>query len=134
MRDEGQEEASFAEIFEHALEIALKQPRRTATSSDEVKKESVKNTPAVFPKKRPYISVFVRRQLLHRTGSRCAYISVMTGRRCNETKNLQVEHIVPFGKGGSSDLENLTLLCPQHNLLRAIEAYGQNRMKHYLRQ
>jgi 5-methylcytosine-specific restriction endonuclease McrA len=57
-----------------------------------------------------------------------------THKQCEAKFYLQTEHIVPFAKGGTSQLQNLQLLCPAHNRLRAIEQYGINKMQNYLPQ
>lgn len=58
--------------------------------------------------KRPYIPRDVVGFVYMRDGGRC--------RECGCTKNLQLDHIVPFPKGGSSEPENLQLLCKECNL------------------
>lgn len=58
--------------------------------------------------KRPYIPRDVVGLVYMRDGGRC--------RECGCTKNLQLDHIIPFSKGGSSEPENLQLLCKECNL------------------
>lgn len=58
--------------------------------------------------KRPYIPRDIVGLVYMRDGGRC--------RECGSTKNLQLDHIIPFSKGGSSELENLQLLCKECNL------------------
>ncbi len=83
--------------------------------------------------KRPYISVVLERDLLKKANYQCTYISPINGRRCNQRKGLELEHMQPFAKGGSSEPENLTVLCKGHNNFRAIEEYGVQKMQLFLK-
>jgi 5-methylcytosine-specific restriction endonuclease McrA len=53
---------------------------------------------------------------LRRDGYRCTWIE--DGRRCTETRNLEVDHRVEVVKGGTWDLTNLQTLCHDHHLLK----------------
>ena len=35
---------------------------------------------------------------------------------CNETEHLEVDHIAPFSTGGASTIDNLQMLCLEHNI------------------
>ena len=82
---------------------------------------------------RVYISVSAKKTAFYRAGVQCTYFSEITGKRCTEKHFLQVEHIVPVAMGGSSEQENLTVLCACHNRLSAIDSFGMEKMRSYLR-
>ena len=43
---------------------------------------------------------------------------------CGSEVRLEIDHVVPRGKGGASTVENCRILCKAHNLEAAREAYG----------
>lgn len=57
-------------------------------------------------KRSRYISTSFRVSVLHRDGYKC----VFCGRNARQVE-LEVDHIVPFSKGGSNDPSNLQILC-----------------------
>ncbi len=77
-----------------------------------------------------YIPRSTKRALFHQK-PRCHYTDPKTKRRCMSQFSLQIEHIHPYAQGGSSSPENLELLCPAHNQLRAIQRYGERKMRRY---
>ncbi len=152
----GNSDPSYADVFKEGLKKALKvkanfsgaqgpalennkksQTQTVATSSGEVAKQS--EAKATSPEEvkrevtqRPYISVSIRNEVSKKSHHQCTYISPITKERCSEKRFLQIEHKVPFSKGGSSKLENLTLLCATHNRLGAIEQFGKMKMQQYI--
>ncbi len=73
-------------------------------------------------------------QALHRrSGSRCEFISLKTGLRCEGRFRLQVEHKIPFSHGGHTTIGNCYLFCRTHNLLAEAEVFGNERVSAFRR-
>lgn len=58
--------------------------------------------------KRPPIPREIVDAVYKRDGGRCVY--------CGSAQNIQLDHIIPFSKGGATTLENLQLLCQKCNI------------------
>ena len=67
-----------------------------------------------------YIPADVRREVFLRDEGRCTFVS-KDGRRCDETVGLHLDHIRMFCRGGEGSLENLRLMCKNHNIYLAEE-------------
>ncbi len=60
-----------------------------------------------------------------RDGGRCAYLGP-EGHRCGETAWLELDHIIPWARGGRSDEPgNVRLLCRAHNQSEAARLFGE---------
>ncbi len=140
---------TYSELFEKLADIALRKldPLEKPTKlesgklSPKTKEPHLGNSKNPFPpvetdlKKNSgsprYVSAETKYALWRREVGRCSFVDPKTRRRCFSRHALQIEHIVPFAKGGTSKLENLTLLCPSHNQYRAIQAYGLAKMRRF---
>ncbi len=72
-----------------------------------------------------YIPRAVAAEVWQRDEGRCTYTAPLSGQRCECKRGLQIDHKIPFARGGSSSQpENLRLLCPQHNRLAADDIFG----------
>ena len=71
-----------------------------------------------------YIAPQTRRVTFQKSSGQCSYVDSITGRRCEERKHLEVDHINPFAKGGDHSPENLQILCRAHNMMRARDEFG----------
>ncbi len=75
-----------------------------------------------------YIPSSVHERLFERAGYQCEFRGP-GGVRCTARTRLEVDHIDPFGKGGSCDEENLRVFCRGHNLLAAKREFGEEFMR-----
>ncbi len=118
-----------SELIDQLCEIALEKldPMRKATRVE--KKESKKSEPKkplrrAPAMKRQYISVKTKTEVWKNSDGKCS--------NCKSDFALEEDHIIPVALGGSSELENLRLLCRSCNQRAAIKKLGQQKMERYL--
>ena len=61
------------------------------------------------------IPAAVKREVWRRDGGRCSYVDRTSGRRCGSQHLLQIDHVVPYARGGGGEPNNLRLLCAAHH-------------------
>ena len=113
--------ATYAELLDAMADLALRavdprlqeDRRRKAASAPE---QSVEK-----PRSR-IISAHVKRQVWKRAEGQCEHR--VNGVRCSSRYALQIDHIHPFAKGGTNTLDNLQLLCRNHNAYKNLTDYG----------
>lgn len=107
------------------LETGVPPPHGRQRGED---RRSTGRNPTKRPAKRTrHIPRAVRDEVFARDGGRCTFISD-NGKRCNSDWNLEIDHVIPFAKGGDNSPENLRLLCAEHNRLAAERVYGKDHM------
>lgn len=119
----------FKMMTKQTLENLKKEKRRAQPPRSQIALTESKPKPK---SKSRYVSKMTVRAVKHRDQHQCQHVDPETKLQCSARHHLQVEHKVPFAKGGSSDFQNLELLCPSHNRLRAAQQFGFGKMENYL--
>jgi hypothetical protein len=110
----------LARVVEAALDLLLEQ---LSTSQGARARASSMATRAGGP-----VTRATKRAVNERDGQRCSYVSDC-GRRCEARAFLEYDHRQPIAKGGSSEFENVRLLCRAHNRFAAEREYGRAKIE-----
>lgn len=134
-------DGDLATVVERALDLLIdKTLRRKFGAAGRDSLEAPTPTPPV-PQGRPadaqpamtgaattsrsrYIPKAVRREVLARDGLQCAYVGD-NGRRCTARAALELDHVVPYARGGLNTVSGLRILCAAHNRYEAERAFGR---------
>lgn len=84
------------------------------------------------PGRRPTIPAEVRRQVWERDGGMCSF-TASDGTRCGTRWQLELDHVVPFARGGEPTVTNLRLRCRTHNVHHAERVFGREHMERFRR-
>jgi len=71
-----------------------------------------------------YIPAEVRRAVFERDGEQCTFVDER-GRRCPETRRLELDHAEGFARGAPHTVDSLRIRCRAHNLGSAERMYGR---------
>jgi len=112
-----------AEVLDRALDALISQleKRKFGATDRPVRAHGSKSL--------RYIPAHVRRAVRARDGDQCTYRDEH-GKRCNERKFLEFDHIETVSRGGAATFSNLRLRCRAHNQYEAERAYGAGFMRH----
>lgn len=120
---------SFDLLMRKVCEIALEEVDPMAKAVRiKIKEESrgtVKSRAGATGPSR-YISAAAKREVWLKAEGKC--------QNCSSTFALEYDHILPFAKGGASDVMNLRLLCRSCNQRHAMNEYSVNKMSTFLRE
>ncbi len=75
----------------------------------------------------------IRREVYRRDGSQCTYKDPTSGLTCRSHYALEIDHIIPHSMGGPNTMENLRLLCRNHNRRCAILQFGSHKVPSRIR-
>jgi hypothetical protein len=74
------------------------------------------------------ISRQARRAVFERDGERCTFTDA-EGNRCPATTWLELDHVIPRARGGTSEVGNLRVRCRAHNALCAEQTFGKEHVE-----
>jgi 5-methylcytosine-specific restriction endonuclease McrA len=118
--------ASAEKVIEAALDLLLAQQAKRRA---EVKKPQQNPRPAKNP---GHVPAAVRREVWSRDDGKCTW-PLDSGGTCGSTLRLEIDHVVPRGRGGPSTIDNCRLACKFHNQLAARQVYGDQHMDLFAR-
>jgi 5-methylcytosine-specific restriction endonuclease McrA len=117
--------ATKEQVIEAALDLLLE---KQASRRAEVKKPQKKPRPA----RAEHVTAAVKREVWARDEGKCQW-PVDGGGVCGSTTRLEIDHVIPRGRGGPSTVENCRLACRAHNVYAARQAYGDAHMDLFTR-
>jgi 5-methylcytosine-specific restriction endonuclease McrA len=108
--------ASAEKVIEAALDLLLAQQAKRRA---EVKQPQQNPRPSMNPGHVP-------------DEGKCTW-PLDSGGSCGSTLRLEIDHVVPRGRGGPSTIDNCRLTCAMHNQLAARQLYGDDWMDRFTR-
>jgi hypothetical protein len=117
--------ASTEKVLEAALDLLLAQQAKHRGAVEAPRKVSRPTTSGHIP-------AAVKRAIWSRDEGKCTW-PVDSGGICGSTLRLEIDHVVPRGRGGPSTVENCRLACAMHNQLAARQVYGDDWMDQFTR-
>ena len=116
----------LAEIFERALDALIPQleKRKFAATSEPRPRPSARSS-----ENSRHIPARVKRAVWKRDGAQCTFVSE-NGRRCQERKGLEFDHVLEVARGGDAGVGDIQLRCRAHNQHGAERTFGSEFMRH----
>ena len=106
-------------MLEIISDMALKQLEKRTSPKSEVASEKVTSPEIVHASKRSrYIPVKIKNTVFQRAHHQCEF-TTPNNKRCESKHFLEIDHKHPYSHGGGNEIQNLQLLCRQHNQRKA---------------
>ena len=117
--------AEAQEILEAGLDLLLERHAKRKGLVEKPRREPP-------PAKPGHVPAHVKRAVWKRDGGVCQW-PVNSGGICGSIHQVELDHVVPRGRGGPPTIENTRCLCRAHNLLAARRIYGDSWMDTFTR-
>ena len=115
--------ASAEKVIEAALDLLL---------APQAKRRAEVKQPRIHP--RPSspgpVTAAVKRAVWSRDDGKCSW-PLDSGGTCGSTLRLEIDHVVPRGRGDASTVDGCGVLCAIHNQLAARQLYGDDWMDRF---
>jgi hypothetical protein len=121
--------ADVETILEAGLELLVE---RAAKRKGLVKRPRAQAKPVAGDGDPRQVPAAVRREVFLRDGGRCQWPTA-DGGICGSTHRVELDHIIPVGRGGRPTVVNLRVLCDLHNDVAARQVYGGAWMDRFTR-
>ena len=129
-QSESQQDTAAVRMKPGAIEGGEGAPDQRADASRRASSSHTRPNPRE-PRSR-HIPAEVRRAVYTRDGGRCTFESA-DGTRCEERRDMQFDHRIPFASGGESTVDNVRTLCGEHNRHEAERAFGAEHVQERIR-
>ena len=117
-------DGSWDHFFEHLSELVIQKKDKTVLKKPRLGKMDMpehqskqrvqKPVDDTTSKSREAVPLAAQREVYNRDQC-CQYQDKSTGHKCSSTWQLTLDHIQPIWAGGSNKVENLRVLCANHN-------------------
>jgi hypothetical protein len=111
----------LAVVLERAVDLLIAERRKQLFGKVEKPRRGVLGR---SKRSSRYVPRAIRREVVERAQEQCTFVA-QDGRRCTARGRLELDHRLPYGRGGIATADNLRVLCKSHNLLMAERAYGR---------
>jgi hypothetical protein len=124
--------ADVETILEAGLDLLLERAAKRKGLVKRPRPAAVPAATAVESANPRHVPAAVRREVFLRDEGKCQW-PLADGGICGSTHGVELDHIVPVGRGGRSTASQMRTLCRFHNDLAAREVYGDELMDRFTR-